>query len=260
MEKINIVKVGGNVIEEDEKLDAFLKGFVQLEGRKLLVHGGGKVATHLAGKLGVETEMVNGRRITSAEMLDIVVMSYGGLINKKIVSRLQSHGVNGVGFTGADGNLILADKRPVTNGIDYGWVGDPKNVNEELLKKFLEENVVPVVAPITHDGEGNLLNTNADTIASELAIALSSQYKVALNFCFELKGVMKDIHDPLSLVKDMTKQDYDQLKENGSISDGMIPKLDNAFNSIERGVSFVRILKYDDLIHLEDEHEYTLIH
>ncbi len=260
MEEINIVKVGGNVVENEEKLDAFLKGFSKLSGPKILVHGGGKMATRLAEKLGVWTEMVDGRRITSSEMLEVVVMSYGGLINKRIVALLQSLKLNALGFTGADGNLILSNKRPITNGIDYGWVGDPVAVNVELLDHLLKDGVVPVVASLTHDGNGNLLNTNADTIASELAIALSSIYKVTLNFCFELKGVMKDIKDPSSLVRDMTKEDYRILKDAGSINDGMIPKLDNAFNSITRGVSFVKILKYDDLIRLENEHEYTLIH
>lgn len=260
MQKVNVIKVGGNVIEDQGKLSTFLEGFAHLSGNKILVHGGGKLATRLADQLGIKTQLIDGRRITSSEMLDIVVMSYGGLINKKIVAKLQGKGIRAIGLTGCDGDLIRSNKRPLTNGVDYGWVGDPEAINKDFLMALMEQQMVPVVAPLTHDGKGNMLNTNADTIASQLAVALSDSVEVTLNYCFELHGVMEDINDPNSLIHDLTKEKYQQLKEQQLINDGMIPKLDNAFNSIAKGVAAVHIMKYDGLKNIANGQDFTIIH
>lgn len=261
-EKLTIVKIGGAILENETALDDLLAAFVQLEEKKLLVHGGGIIATQLARDLGMKEEKIEGRRITNDQMLDVVVMTYGGLLNKKLVAKLQAKSENSMGLTGADANCMLAVKRPVKNGIDYGWVGDIISVNDSILSELLKKGIIPVLAPLTHDGQGHLLNTNADTIASEVAIALSKHFDVQLNFIFDQKGVMKDIKDPESLIKSMDRSKYQELKEIGAITDGMIPKLDNAFRTIQQGVSLVRLLNSQALSQLQnpDFDEYTSIH
>lgn len=262
MEKLNVVKIGGSVVDDREALSNFLCAFAKLEGPKLLVHGGGKIATRVADAMQLRTEMVEGRRITDDEMIDVVTMTYGGLINKKIVSQLQGYDVNAVGLTGADGNLILSEKRPKQGGIDFGWVGDPKLVNSKWLAHLIEEKQIPVIAPLTHDGKGNLLNTNADTIANVIGVALSSFFDVTISYCFDLKGVLKDIKNSSSLVKNLTAEKYLALKADRSIANGMIPKLDNAFDSIQKGVKAVRIMSHLSISKLQNEHydEFTTIH
>ena len=261
MEVLNIIKVGGNVIDDPMILKEFLSEFARLEGYKILVHGGGKVATRVAESMNVKSEMVNGRRITNDQMIDVVTMTYGGLINKKIVCALQSLNVNAIGLTGADGNLIVAAKRPETGGIDYGWVGDPKTISESLLISLLGNDLIPVLAPLTHDCAGHLLNTNADTIASMVAVALSDYFKVELNYCFELNGVLKEVGDLSSVIPDLTLDNFNELKCNGAISDGMIPKLDNAFDAIENGVQVVRVMNHQSISNLHNlsESECTII-
>lgn len=251
MERLNIFKIGGNVIDDADLLDQFLQDLCKVDGKKLLVHGGGKIATKMASSLGIETEMREGRRITTDEMIDVVLMTYGGLVNKKIVARIQSLGTNAIGLTGADGDVIRSDKRPVQNGVDFGWVGDPKAVNVEWLIELITETL-PVMAPLTHDGNGHMLNTNADTIANTLAIALSKKFRCELNYCFELDGVLKDINDPDSLIKELTQNNYASYRNEGVISNGMIPKLDNAFNAISSGVERVRIIHHKKILKLKD--------
>lgn len=259
---LTIVKVGGGVIEDEESLASFLDAFVQVEGKKILVHGGGKIATKLAADLGVKAQMVEGRRITDDQMIDVVIMTYGGLLNKKLVAGLNARGATSIGLSGADGNVILSSKRPLTNGIDYGWVGDIKSVNAVFLTQLLNATSLPVMAPLTYDRKGHLLNTNADTIASEIAIALSKSFDVNLNFIFDQKGVMKDLSDPKSLIRSIDFSTYKKLKAEKIIVDGMIPKLDNAFYTINKGVSEVRLLNVNALSNLqkEDFDEYTRIH
>ncbi|SEN91409.1 N-acetylglutamate kinase [Mucilaginibacter gossypiicola] len=248
-----IIKIGGNVIDNSENLYHFLKDFEALEGLKILVHGGGKVATQMAEDLGIESKMVDGRRITDIETLRVVTMVYGGLINKNIVAQLQRFGNNAIGLTGADGNFIKAVKRPVKT-IDYGFVGDivKDSINPENISRLLEAGFTPVFCAITHDGEGQLLNTNADTIASALAVALSGLYDTTLIYCFEKKGVLKDINDEESLIREIDPQHYDELKVEKIIHSGMLPKLDNAFTAIACGVKAVIIGKSDDLGQLKD--------
>lgn len=261
-EKLTIVKIGGNIIDNDESLKKFVSVFSKISGKKLLVHGGGKVATKTAAALGIETKILDGRRITGDEMIDVAVMTYAGVVNKKIVAMLHKEGITSIGLTGADGNAILAEKRPIVNGIDYGWVGDVKEVNGPFLRSLIRDRMLPVMCALTHDGNGHMLNTNADTIANEVAITLSSYYEVVLNYCFELKGVMKDIMDPASLIKEIDLDHYHQLKIEGVVADGMIPKLDNAFDAIESGVSRVNILNVDSLKQLDnkDYNEFTTLH
>lgn len=261
MEQLNIVKIGGNVIDHSEALSEFLQAFSKLEGAKVLVHGGGKIATKAAEAMQLKTEMVDGRRITDDDMIEVVTMTYGGLVNKKIVSQLQGRGVNAIGLTGADGNLILSEKRPKWGEVDFGWVGDPKEVNGTWLASLIKKNHAPVIAPLTHDGSGNLLNTNADTIAKVLGVALSSQYEVSINYCFELNGVLRDVTSPASLIKTLTTDKYLALKSDGSIVQGMIPKLDNAFDAIQKGVRSVRIMNYQSISELQNEQydEFTTI-
>lgn len=240
MQDITIVKVGGKVVETPESLNELLTDFVKLPGLKILVHGGGRSATKIAEKLGVETKMVDGRRITDAETLDVVTMVYGGLVNKKIVAQLQSKGANAIGLTGADLNLIKASKRPVKE-IDYGFVGDVESVQVNELTALLNQNVVPVVAPLTHDGNGNMLNTNADTMASSLASALASSFKVRLMYCFEKKGVLSDPDNDDAVIPQLTKELFKKYQSSGVINEGMIPKLDNGFSAIANGVEKVII-------------------
>ena len=240
-EKLTIVKVGGAVVEDELQLSQLLKDFSAIEGRKVLVHGGGRKATKMAERLGFETKMVNGRRTTDATMLEVVTMVYGGLVNKNLVAQLQANGVNALGLTGADANAILSHKRPLKDGIDYGFVGDVDAGNGEMLSKLIEAGITPVMAPLTHDGKGHILNTNADTIASETAKALASIYDVTLIFSFEKKGVLSNPDDNDSVIPVITKEDFERYKADGTISGGMLPKIENALRAVEAGVSRVII-------------------
>lgn len=246
MDRLTIIKVGGKVVEEPESLDALLDQFKKISGNKILVHGGGRTATEVAKKLGIETKMVEGRRITDADMLEVVTMVYGGLVNKKIVAGLQARGMNAIGLTGADLNLIKAHKRPVKY-IDYGFVGDVDDVDPAELRLLINENVIPVVAPITHDGMGQLLNTNADTIASELATELSNYYKVYLFYCFEKKGVLVNPDDESTVIYDLDLPLFNKYKTEGIISDGMIPKLENGFRAKMKGVQEILITNPENI-------------
>ena len=239
-DSLNIIKVGGAIVENEESLQSLLMSLSSLKGRKILVHGGGKIATEMAARLGVETQMIDGRRITSAEMLKVVTMVYGGLVNKNLVARLQALGVNAIGLTGADLNLIMSVKRPV-QPINFGYVGDIKYVNAKALENLLESGAVPVLAPLTHDKEGSMLNTNADTIAAETAKGLAPYYDVTLVFCFEKRGVLRDADDDDSVIPSLNRSEYEALKSEGVITDGMIPKLDNAFSTVDNGVKEVII-------------------
>lgn len=246
MDRLTIIKVGGKVVENTESLNALLDQFDKISGNKILVHGGGRTATEMAKKLGIETKMVEGRRITDADMLEVVTMVYGGLVNKKIVAGLQARGMNAVGLTGADLGLIKAHKRPVKD-IDYGFVGDVDDVNVSELRVLINENVIPVVAPLTHDGKGQLLNTNADTIASELATELSNYYKVFLFYCFEKKGVLVDPNDESTVIYDLDLPLFNKYKAEGIISDGMIPKLENGFRAKMKGVQEILITNPENI-------------
>ncbi len=240
MDRLTIVKVGGKVVEETDSLNALLDDFRKVSGNKLLVHGGGRAATALAERLGIETQMVDGRRITDLQTLEVVTMVYGGLVNKRIVAGLQARGCNALGLTGADLDIIRAHKRPVKD-IDYGYAGDIENVNTRELRLLLDENIAPVVAPLTHDGNGLLLNTNADTIAAELAIEFSNYYKVFLFYCFEKRGVLADPEDDNSVLPELSETEFRQYQESGIISSGMIPKLTNGFKARRNGVQEVLI-------------------
>ena len=240
-EKITIVKVGGAVVEDEAQLAQLLKDFCAIEGKKVLVHGGGRRATQVAAKLGIESKMVNGRRITDADMLSVVTMVYGGLVNKNLVARLQAHGENALGLTGADMNVIRSHRRPLKDGVDFGYVGDVDRADGAMLSRLIEAGIVPVMAPLTHDGQGHILNTNADTIASETAKALAPYYDVTLIFCFEKKGVLRDPDDDDSVIPAITRTDFIKYKEDGIISGGMLPKIENALNAIDAGVSRVII-------------------
>lgn len=239
-EKLTLIKVGGKIVEEEATLQALLSDFAAIEGRKVLVHGGGRSATKLAACLGIESQMVNGRRITDAETLKIVTMVYGGLVNKNIVARLQACGVNALGLTGADMDVIRSVKRPVKD-VDYGFVGDVERVDATLLGDLIAKEVVPVMAPLTHDGCGNMLNTNADTIAGETAKALAQLFDVTLVYCFEKRGVLRDENDDDSVIPQITRADFEQLVADGVVQGGMIPKLENAFEALRAGVSQVII-------------------
>ena len=237
-QQLSVVKIGGNVIEDEKALDTFLTAFSKLGGLKILVHGGGKLATQLATKLGVTSKMVEGRRITDAETVDIITMVYGGLANKKIVAKLQAKGINALGLSGADGNTLQAHKRPVKE-IDFGFVGDIDGVNSGLLAHLLTLQLTPIFCAISHDGQGQLLNTNADTIASELAIGMSPHYDTTLYYCFEKKGVLLEIADENSVIKHIDTKKYRQLLADGIIADGMLPKLHNCFHALENQVKKV---------------------
>ena len=240
MEKLTVIKVGGKIVEEPETLSRLLADFSALPGYKVLVHGGGRSATKLAAELGIESRMVNGRRITDADMLKVVTMVYGGLVNKNIVAGLQAKGVNAMGLTGADMDVMRSVKRPVKD-VDYGFVGDVKQVNADLLAGLIRQGVVPVMAPLTHDGEGHLLNTNADTIAGETAKALARHFEVTLVFCFEKKGVLRDAADDDSVIPVITPDLFRRYVDEGVIQGGMIPKLENSFSAVEAGVRQVII-------------------
>lgn len=252
MKQLTIIKIGGNVIDNSENLHLFLEDFNALPGDKILVHGGGKVATELGKTLGIEPKMVDGRRITDIETLRVVTMVYAGLINKNIVAQLHTKGCNAIGLTGADGNIIKAIKRPIKD-IDYGFVGDldENSVNSAILDSLLKADLIPVLCAITHDGDGQLLNTNADTIASAVAVAMSSLYETRLIYCFEKKGVLRDVNDDTTLVKEIKANEFEGLKADGTVADGMIPKLHNAFEAIKKGVSTVYIGKADELAAIE---------
>ncbi|MBR6078200.1 MAG: acetylglutamate kinase [Paludibacteraceae bacterium] len=240
MEKLTVIKVGGKIVEEEASLAQLLNDFAAIEGHKVLVHGGGRSATKVAEQLGIQTTMVNGRRVTDADMLRVVTMVYGGLVNKNIVARLQALGVNALGLTGADMDAIRSHKRPVKD-VDYGFVGDVDRANGALLSKLIAEDVVPVMAPLTHDGQGNLLNTNADTIAAETAKGLSRFFDVTLVYCFEKKGVLSDENDDDSVIRHINPDTFKKLVDEGTIQGGMIPKLENSFSAIDAGVSRVII-------------------
>ena len=242
--KLTVIKVGGKIVEEENSLQKLLNDFAAIEGPKVLVHGGGRSATKIATQLGIESKMVNGRRITDAEMLRVVTMVYGGLVNKNIVAGLQARGINAIGLTGADMNVILSDTRPVKD-IDYGFVGDVKQVDGERLAALIQSGIIPVMAPLTHDGKGNILNTNADTIAGETAKGLAPYFDVTLIYCFEKKGVLRDETDDNSLIADINRKQFAELVEQGVIQGGMIPKLENAFQAIDAGVKEVIITAAD---------------
>lgn len=239
-EKLTIIKVGGKIVEEEATLECLLNDFAAIDGYKILVHGGGRSATKIAALLGIESRMVNGRRITDAETLKVVTMVYGGLVNKNIVAGLQARGVNALGLTGADINIICSEKRPVKE-VDYGYVGDVKQINAESLSYLIYKGIVPVLAPLTHDGHGNMLNTNADTIAGETAKALASYFDVTLVYCFEKRGVLRDEKDDESVIPQLTQAEFDAYVADGIIREGMIPKLENSFSALDAGVSKVII-------------------
>lgn len=246
---INVVKIGGNVIDDPTALADFVRLFSSLEGPKILVHGGGKEATRLSKEMGIETTMIEGRRVTDRATLDIVTMTYAGLINKRIVAMLQANGCNALGFSGADGNIIKATRRPA-NPIDYGFVGDinPNDVNDALIRILLEAGITPVVCAICHNGEGTLLNCNADSVASAIAIGASRIAPTVLTYCFEKAGVLADVEDDNSVIPLITKENFNALKENGTVAKGMIPKLTNALDSAAKGVKEVRICKAENLL------------
>jgi acetylglutamate kinase len=248
MENLFIIKIGGNVIDDAGALADFLRSLSGVEGKKILVHGGGKVATQVGDQLGIASQYVNGRRITDAATLEVVTMVYGGLVNKNIVAQLQQLGCNAIGLTGADGNLLRGKKRAV-KAIDYGFAGDvlAADVNRALLVSLLEAGLMPVLAPLTHDGAGQLLNTNADTIASVVAVALSGQYTTRLLYCFEKRGVLRDVADEDSVIAEINPTNYMQLLTEGVLADGMIPKLENALEAVKAGVAEVLIGSAKDI-------------
>ena len=246
MDRLTIIKVGGKVVEEPESFEALLDQFGKISGNKILVHGGGTTATEIAGKLGIKTQMVDGRRVTDAEMLKVVTMVYGGLVNKQIVAGLQARGCNAIGLSGADLDMIVAHKRPIKD-VDYGFVGDIDDVNPKELRLLINENVVPVIAPLTHDGKGQILNTNADTIASELAMELANYYTVYLFYCFEKRGVLIDPNDEATIIYDLDAELYEKYKKEEVIKEGMIPKLDNGFRAKRKGVKEVLITNPENI-------------
>lgn len=241
MEKVTIVKVGGAIVEDNEQLAQLLTDFAAIPGKKVLVHGGGRRATKVAAALGIESKMVNGRRITDAQMLEVVTMVYGGLVNKNLVAKLQAKGVNALGLTGADMDVIHSHKRPVKDGVDFGYVGDVERANGKMLQTLIQEGITPVMAPLTHDGNGNILNTNADTIASETAKALAPYYDVTLIYSFEKKGVLSNPDDDNSVIPVITRSDFEKYQANGTIGGGMIPKIENALAAVDAGVKEVII-------------------
>ena len=240
-EKLTVVKVGGAVVEDEAQLTQLLKDFSNISGRKVLVHGGGRRATQVAAQLGIESKMVGGRRITDADMLSVVTMVYGGLVNKNLVARLQANGVNALGLTGADVDVIRSHKRPLKDGVDFGFVGDVDRADGQMLSRLIEAGITPIMAPLTHDGQGNILNTNADTIASETAKALAPYYDVTLIFSFEKKGVLANPDDDDSVIPVITREDFERYRADGTISGGMLPKIENALSAIDKGVSQVII-------------------
>ncbi len=263
MEQLYIIKIGGNIVDDEAKLLQFLQAFAQLEGNKILVHGGGKMATRLAESIGVKQQLIDGRRITDDATLRIVTMVYAGFINKNIVAQLQGFQANAMGLSGVDGNLIKANKRNSSNAdlqaINYGFVGDVDWVNTSLINRLLQEDIIPIIAPITHDGAGQLLNTNADTIAQAIATALSKLYKTVLIYSFEKAGVLLDVNDETTVIKKIDLTYFRELKERQMIFAGMIPKLANAFEAIQNGVERVIIGKAEDLQNLINGNSGTTI-
>ncbi|WP_179347963.1 acetylglutamate kinase [Winogradskyella pacifica] len=253
METLKVIKTGGNIIDNDDALAAFITDFATLKGPKILVHGGGKLATKLATQMNIPVQMNEGRRITDADTLDIITMVYAGKINKNIVAQLQANTCNAIGFSGADGNTIVSEKRP-TKPVDYGFAGDVKQVNTKTLEILLKNNITPVFCAITHDKNGQLLNTNADTIASELAIGFASIYNTELYYCFEKNGVLEDVNNDDSVIENINTESYKTLKENKIIFEGMLPKLDNCFHAINRNVQKVCIGKSDMLFNTNNRH------
>ena len=247
MKKLIIIKIGGQIIDDDKKLQQTLNAFAEIKTAKILVHGGGKAATYLSQKLNIKPNIIAGRRITDSESLKIVQMVYAGLINKNIVAKLQSLNCQAIGLSGSDANCILAEKRPIANGIDYGFVGDVIKINDSIIVKFLDERLIPVFCALTHDGKGQMLNTNADTIASELGAALSQSFEVSLIYSFEKNGVLTDVNDEKSKIAHITPNDYDRLKNENIIADGMIPKIDNAFFALRKGVKNVFITHFNSI-------------
>ncbi len=249
MERLFVIKIGGNIIDDDAALRSFLKDLAAVKAKKILVHGGGKIASKIGKQLGIEPNYINGRRITDEATIDLVTMVYGGLLNKKIVAKLQSLNCNSIGLTGADANIIPARQRPVTE-IDYGFVGDitTAELGIDNLELLLTNNLTPVIAPLTHDGKGQLLNTNADTIASALAVALSAFYDVRLIYCFEKRGVLENVEDETSVISLINKEKYQQLLQDKKLADGILPKIDNAFAAIASGVKEVLIGDAADLL------------
>lgn len=249
MQSLTVIKIGGNIVDNESALSDFLETYAKIEGPKVLVHGGGKLATRMATQLGIETQMVNGRRITDDAMLPIAVMVYAGLINKQITAQLQARGCDAMGISGADAKLIQSHKRPI-EPINYGYVGDfeASDVNVVRLKQLIEIGINPVFSAITADKEGQLLNTNADTIASNLAVALATEYKVALVYCFERKGVLQDMNNEDSVITTINQENFTQLKQQGVIADGMLPKITNALAAVNQGVNRVCIKKAEDLL------------
>ena len=241
MQQITVIKVGGAVVEDDAQLTQLLTDFSHIAGPKVLVHGGGRRATKVASALGIESHMVGGRRITDRQMLDVVTMVYGGLVNKNLVARLQAMGINAIGLTGADMDVIRSHKRPLKDGIDFGFVGDVDRADGQRLRSLIDSGIVPVMAPLTHDGKGNILNTNADTIAAETAKALAPYYDVTLTYCFEKKGVLARPDDDDSVIPTITRADFAHYVADGTIAGGMIPKIENALDAISRGVARVVI-------------------
>ncbi|MFV0606597.1 MAG: acetylglutamate kinase [Niabella sp.] len=269
--QLYIIKIGGNVIDNDTALQNFLKNFSAIPAKKILIHGGGKIDTKIGEKLGIASKYINGRRITDDETIDLVTMVYGGLVNKKIVAQLQALGCNAIGLTGADANIMAANKRPLISmvlpdgtkqDVDFGWVGDvqQQQIQTKLLQELLQQNLAPVFAPLTHDGNGHVLNTNADTIAASLAIALSKYLNVRLIYCFEKKGVLEDVDNNDSVIKKINKEKYKQLVAEKKLFEGILPKIDNAFAAIDAGVKEVLIGDADDLVkNTSNETEGTLI-
>lgn len=256
-----VIKIGGNVIDKSEKLRKFLVRFASIDQPKILVHGGGKIATQIGEKLGIQSKYVNGRRITDDAAIDLVTMVYGGLINKNITAQLQSLNCNAMGLTGIDANMVPAVKRPVKE-IDFGWVGDvnPSKINVKIIDLLLQNGATPIFAPLTHDEDAHILNTNADTIASSLAVALSKKYKVKLIYCFEKKGILENIDDENSSIKIINKKIYKTLMEEKKLFEGIIPKIDNAFTAIDAGVKEIIIGDADDLLlNISDNHTGTKI-
>ena len=256
MKALRVIKIGGNIIDNNQELDAFLENFAKLEGPKILVHGGGKLATRLAEQMQVPVNMVGGRRITDAKTLDIITMVYGGSVSKTIVAKLQAFGCNAIGLSGADGNTIVSEIRPKKE-IDYGYVGDIESVNTKLLQVLLEQGITPVFCALTHNEKGQLLNTNADTIASELAIGFASDIITELYYCFDKKGVLRDIEDETSLIEYIDTNNYNQLLGEGIINDGMLPKIHNCFHAVTHNVNKVCIGRSEMLFQINSR--YTTI-
>ena len=252
---LKVFKIGGKVVENPTALNEFLDNFAKISHPKILVHGGGKWVSEMCSKLGIPVQMKDGRRITDSDTLEVVKMMLAGVANKNVVSILQGKGCNAIGLTGADANTIGATKRPIKDGIDFGMVGDVKEINTEVINGLLDMKLTPVFAAMTHDGEGNLFNTNADTIASTVAVGMSRDYQVELAYCLELNGVLRDIRDAKSIIHHIDSASYAELKASGVIHSGMIPKIDNAFDAISNGVHAVRIMNADEIGALMEKDE-----